>query len=123
MTAKPQIDFERTENCDGSQVFTASIDSIPSAFLAQWKVKGKDDETFTTVKGSTEEYKGTSNSLPRPVLVLKQRELLENKCFLIEVDNFVGKSVKEILCKSYGLVDLFVINTIILLILLLGNEY
>lgn len=96
MTAKPKIDIERTETTDGSQVFIASIDSIPSAYLAQWKVKGKDDETFTPVKGSTEEYKGTSNSLPRPVLVLEQRELLENKCFLIEVDNFVGKSVKEI---------------------------
>lgn len=98
--AKPQIDFERTEHTDGSLVFMASIDSIPSAYLAQWKVKGKDDETYTPVKGSTEEYKGTSNSLPRPVLVLKQRELLENKCFLIEVDNFVGKSVKEILRKE-----------------------
>lgn len=104
MTAKPQIDFERTEHTDGSLVFMASIDSIPSAYHAQWKVKGKDDETYTPVKDSTEEYKGTSNSLPRPVLVLKQRELLENKCFLIEVDNFVGKSVKEILCKNKGFI-------------------
>lgn len=100
MTDKPQITLKRRQKSDGRQVFKALIDSIPSAYIAQWKVKGKDDKTYTPVKSNSEEYKGTSNSLPHPVLVLKQRELLEKQCFLIEVDNFVGKSVKEILCKN-----------------------
>lgn len=100
LTDKPQINLERRENSNGSLVFSAKIESIPAANLAQWKVKGKDDNTYTPVNCNAEEYKGTSNSLPCPVLVIKQKELLGNMCFVIEVDNFVGNCVKEISCKN-----------------------
>lgn len=100
MTDKARIDFERRENSDGKQIFKATIESTPAAYYAEWKIKGKDDLTFTPVKNNAEELKGTSNSLPYPVLVIKQRELLENKRFLLEVHNFVGNSVKEISCKN-----------------------
>lgn len=63
----PQVFLKRSENQDGSQVFTAVIQSIPAAYRAQWKVKGKDDDTFIPVDVNVEEYKGTTNSLPRPV--------------------------------------------------------
>lgn len=96
---KPQISFERKENTDGSLVFIAMIQSIPAAYRAQWKKKREDDDTFTPIKSNADEYLEISNSLPCPALVIKKRELLENKCFLIEVKNFVGKSVKEILCE------------------------
>lgn len=96
---KPQISFERRENTDGSLVFNAIIQSIPAAYNAQWKIRGKDDDTFTPIKSNADEYIEITNALPHPALIIKQRELLENKCFLMEVNNFVGKSVKEILCK------------------------
>lgn len=96
---KPQISLERREITDKSLVFNAMIKAIPAAYRAQWKMKGKDEDEFTAIKSNAEEYLEISNSLPQPVLVIKQRELLESKCFLIEVHNFVGKNVKEILCK------------------------
>lgn len=67
LTDIPQVFLKRSENQDGSQVFTAVIQSIPAAYRAQWKVKGKDDDTFIPVDVNVEEYKGTTNSLPRPV--------------------------------------------------------
>lgn len=100
MTDKPYINIERIENTDGSLIFKAMIESIPAAYFAQWKVKRKNEDTYTQVNSNAEEYKGTSNSLPHPALVIKQKELQGNMCFVIEVDNFVGRSVKEISCKN-----------------------
>lgn len=96
LTDIPQVCLKRSENQDGSQVFTMVIKSIPAAYLAQWKVKGKDDDIFKLVDVNAEEYKGTSNSLPCPVLVVKKKEQLQNKRFHIEVDNFVGSRTTEI---------------------------
>lgn len=97
LTDLPSICVERSENPDGSQTFTAIIDSVPAAYRAQWNVKDTDDETFTPIDVNAEVYKGTSsNSLPCPVLVVKQKTLSENKCFQIEVYNFVGRSITKI---------------------------
>lgn len=95
-TGKPQIYLEKTEDIDGCLVFSAVIESIPSANHAQWKVKGSEDDDYKQVKSNADEYKDISNSLPQPVLVIKKKELLKNKSFRIEVENFVGKSVKDI---------------------------
>lgn len=92
--------MERSENPDGSQSYTAMIDSVPAAYRAQWNVKDTDNDTFTPIDVTGEVYKGTSNSLPCPVLVVKRKELSENKCFQIEVQNFVGKSITEISGKN-----------------------
>lgn len=47
---------------------------------------------------NAEEYKGSSNSLPCPVLVIRQTEL-ENQ-YHLEVNNFVGSTIKEINGKN-----------------------
>lgn len=92
----PVIRIKRRENPDGSQCFTAKITSIPEACHAQWKVKKNDDDEFSLIDVNNPEYKGTSNSLPCPVLVVTKKELLENQCFQIEVYNFIGSTIKGI---------------------------
>uniref|UniRef100_A0A8W8J3T1 DZIP3-like HEPN domain-containing protein n=1 Tax=Magallana gigas TaxID=29159 RepID=A0A8W8J3T1_MAGGI len=94
--AIPQVCVKRLENRDGCLVFTALIQSIPAAYHAQWKVKGKDDNTFKPIDVNAKEYKGTSNSLPHPVLVVEQKEEIQKQHFYIQVDNFVGSSKIEI---------------------------
>lgn len=96
----PEICIERREKSDGSQCFTAKIKSIPEAYHVQWKVKRNGHEDFSLVDVNCPEYKGTSNSLHRPVLVVKKKELLESQCFHIKVDNFIGSSIKEIFGKN-----------------------
>lgn len=86
----------KSEHLDGSQCFKALINSVPAAFHAEWKVKRKNDKTFTPVDVNDKDYKGTANSLPCPVLVVKQKKLLESQDFIIEVHNFVGSTTKDI---------------------------
>lgn len=88
--------MKRLENRDGCLVSTALIQSIPAAYHAQWKVKENDDDTFKPVDVNAKEYKGTSNSLPHPVLVVEQKEEIQKQHFYIQVDNFVGSSKTEI---------------------------
>lgn len=83
--------MERKENPDSSHCFIAQIQSVPAAYHSQWMVKGKDDDTFKPVDINDEEFKGSSNALPRPILVVKHNQLLEENCFVIEVQNFVRR--------------------------------
>lgn len=92
----PVIRIKRRENPDGSQCFTAKIKSTPAAYRAQWKVKKIDEDAFSLIDVNVAEYNGTSNSLPCPVLVVTKKELLENQCFHIKVDNFIGSTIKDI---------------------------
>lgn len=97
----PVIRIERHEDLDGSECFTAKIKSTPAAYHAQWKVKkNDDDDEFSFIDVDVAEYKGTSNSLPCPLLVVTKTELLENQRFHIKVDNFIGSTIKEIFGKS-----------------------
>lgn len=92
----PEIYIERRENPDGSRCFTAKINSIPEAYHVQWKVKRNGHEEFSLIDVNDPDYKGTSNSIHCPVLVVKDTELLKNQCFYIKVDNFIGSSIEEI---------------------------
>lgn len=99
--------MKRLENRDGCLVFTALIQSIPAAYHAQWKVKGKDDDTFKPVDVNAKEYNGTSNSLPHPVLVVKQKEGIQKQHFYIQVDNFVGSSKTDISGMKKSFANIF----------------
>lgn len=90
--------FDRKK--DGSQWFTVAIQSIPEPLLVQWSKKEKNGDTVQLINVNAEEYKGSSRSLPQPVLVVKQRELLENFNFQIEVQNFVGTCEKTMHGKT-----------------------
>lgn len=96
----PEICIERRKNPNGGQRFTAKIKSIPEAYQVQWKVKCNGHEGFQLIDVNDPDYEGTSNSLHRPVLVVKKTELLKNQRFHIKVDNFIGSSIKEIFCKN-----------------------
>lgn len=82
------------EKEDGSQLFRVTVTSIPAAYRAQWRMKEKNGDKFIPVDENNEEYKGTSNSLPHPELVVKHKDWLDIYSFEIEVYNFIG-SAKE----------------------------
>lgn len=103
----PEICIERRESHDGSQCFIAKIKSIPEAYHVQWMVKINGHEDFSLIDVNCPEYKGTSNSLHHPVLVVKKKELLENQCFYIKVNNFIGGSTKVIFGKNISNYRLF----------------
>lgn len=98
----PTISLHNTETKeDGSQLFKVRVESIPAPIFAIWKVKTtNDDKVFELLDINAEQYKGTLNSLPQPVLVVKQKECLETHLFQIEVYNFIGSSTTIIPSKN-----------------------
>lgn len=80
----------------GTKLFVVSIKSVLAVSYAQWNKKNNDDNSFTPVDVNAEDYKGTSNSLPCPVLVFKQKQKELTQCFQIAVTNLVGTSYKMI---------------------------
>lgn len=80
----------------GNQCFRATIKATPSPFSVQWSKKGNAEDEFTPIDADDEEFRGTTNYLPHPKLVVKGRNLLENNCFQIKVSNFVGNTIEMI---------------------------
>lgn len=99
-SGKPELCIEIHKNPDGRQWFTAKIKSIPEANHVQWKVKRIGHKDFSLIDVNDPAYKGTSNSLNSPVLVVQKKELLENPIFHIKVDNFIGSSQKILFGKK-----------------------
>ena len=102
-TDVPEIDVSETAT-DDSQVFTAALSSIPSPIQVQWSVKNEDTGDWTSIDINSEEYRGTTDSLPQPVLVVHRREQINNHSFQIEVKNFIGTKTQLIpgIKRSYG---------------------
>lgn len=92
----PDVSFEKIEEKDGSQCFFATFQSIPAPCFVQWSLKGKNDELFTPIDVCAEDYKGTLNTLPHPVLIVKNKDQFEYNSYQIEVANFVGSTIKQI---------------------------
>lgn len=80
----------------GTKIFVVSIKSFLAVRYAQWNKKNNDDNSITPVDVNAEDYKGTSNSLPCPVLVFKQKQKELTQCFQIAVTNLIGTSYKTI---------------------------
>lgn len=70
-----------------------AITATPAPCRVQWSKKDNNEDEFRRIDVDAEEYRGTTNYLPHPKLVVKDRNLLENNCFQIEVSNFVGSTV------------------------------
>lgn len=88
---------EKNENeQNGGQLITVTINSIPAPCHVQWSAKGKEEDTFKPIDINAEEYKGTTVTLPYPVLFVRQKNQLENICFRIKVTNFIGKTGQDI---------------------------
>lgn len=80
----------------GIQCFKATIKATPLPYSVQWSKKGNDEDRFKPIDADAEEFRGTTNYLPHPKLVVKDRTLFENNCFQIEVSNFIGSTVEKI---------------------------
>lgn len=93
----PDVLFENCETKeDNSRLFTVKITSIPSPCFVQWSMQETNSDSFKVIDIHAAEYKGTSDTLPNPVLVIKQSEQLQTHCFQIEVQNFIGSCKKTI---------------------------
>lgn len=89
----PKIFLEINElKEDRSKLFKVTIQSFPAPLYAQWKIKEKDDDAFGFLDVNAEEHRGSQNSLPHPVLVVRHTERLKTQIFQIEVHNFIGSS-------------------------------
>lgn len=92
----PVVFLEKREKKDNNWWFTMTIKSIPSPCNIQWNIKEKNSDSFKIIDANAEEFRGTSNSLPCPVLVIKQCDKLQTHSFQIEVHNFIGSCKKII---------------------------
>lgn len=96
-TGAPDIDFyESKEKSDGSQIFTVMITSIPAAYNVQWQVSENNSDVFTTLDENAEDYRGTSNSIPHSILVVRRKEILKTNIYQLEVQNLIGGRRKKI---------------------------
>ncbi|XP_062598996.1 uncharacterized protein LOC134260459 [Saccostrea cucullata] len=92
----PEPQVQRPEKGgNGTLAFTAMTNSCPAVFLVQWSTKNKDNDEYTPIDVNLEEYKGTSNSLPSPVLVIRTAQSHDH-AFKIEAQNFIGTGTKKI---------------------------
>lgn len=107
--------MERLEN-EGSGIhcFRATIKATPSPCNVQWSKKGNHEDEFKPIDADDEEFRGTTNYLPHPKLVVKDRNLLENNCFQIEVSNFVGKTIENISGKRLIFIEHSIKTSIVL---------
>lgn len=93
----PKVSQEKVEDDkNGGQWITVTIKSIPEPCHVQWSAKRKEDDTFAPIDSNAKEYKGTTVTLPHPVLFVKQKDQLENISFRIEVSNFIGSTQQDI---------------------------
>lgn len=88
----PDVSLEKyDEREDGSLCFTMKIKSVPVPNLVQWKIKENNSETIQPLDFNDVDFKGTSHSFPNPVLVIKNKTILENCSFELEVQNRIGR--------------------------------
>lgn len=91
----PDIDI-RENTTNNSQAFTAVLTSFPAPIQVQWTMKDEATGDWAPIDVNSEEYSGTTNSLPQPVLVVKRMERIKMHSFQIEVKNFIGTKRKLI---------------------------
>lgn len=94
---------------DDSWCSMMKIKSIPSPCFVQWTVKEQENDSFKEIDINADDYKGTSISLPHPVLVVKKSKQLQKNSFQIEVRNFIGSCKKSLRGKNK--VYIFFYNT------------
>lgn len=92
--------YEKEDTCNEYICFLVIITSVPSPCYAQWYVKSKGEEICLPLDVNAEEYQGSTNSLPRPKLVLIDKNYLKRNIYQIIVTNFVGNTVKDISGKT-----------------------
>lgn len=84
--------MERTERKeDGNYCFTMTIKAIPEPTEIRWSLKENKEKAFELLNIHDDDYKGTTDAFPHPVLVVKFSKFEQYK-FQIEVKNFTGNS-------------------------------
>lgn len=92
---------------------TLTIKAVPVPHFVQWSIKENNSATFQPINVNAVEYKGTSESFPHPMLVLKHRGILENCSIKIEVHNRIGEVNKRIPGNHDVFKEIYYINVYI----------
>lgn len=102
LKGRPSLLLEKQEDENtGRQRFTLTIQSFPAPCHIQWSAKVNDDDIFIPVDINAKEYKGTTEYLPHPVLVVNQGNQLEKYTYKIEVESFVGSTIEVFSGKKH----------------------
>jgi hypothetical protein len=81
-------------------------------------VKNEDTNEWIPIHANSEEYRGTTNSLPKPMLVVKTTKMFNSRRIQIEVKNFIGTNRKDIL----GLLHVIFISFVLVLYVFSSQE-
>ncbi|XP_062593255.1 uncharacterized protein LOC134254740, partial [Saccostrea cucullata] len=77
----------------GTLKLQASIKSIPDAFKVEWRVQMTPDDEFRPINLHEETYKGSTSTLPNPILVVNKFNSKNLETYRVEVTNFLGVKV------------------------------
>lgn len=88
---------EKKDMKNESQYFLVEIESNPIPCNVQWCTQSMDDDCLEPIDVNAEEYRGSTNCLPHPVLALRGKDQLKKKCFKLKVTNFVGSTVLDVI--------------------------
>lgn len=83
-----------------------TITAIPEPIFIQWSMKENNDKASELLNINDDEYKGTTDTFPHPLLVVKSSKFGKYK-FQIEVKNFIGNSAFIIQGKKKHYVSLY----------------
>lgn len=109
----PKVYLERQNEGSGN-CFRATIEANPPPCSVQWRKKGNDQDEFKPIDANAEEFRGTTDNLPHPTLVVKDRTLLEKNCFQIVVSNSHGSTTENISSKRHISIKHAINNKIVL---------
>jgi hypothetical protein len=67
-------------------------------------VQNEDTGDWTPIDANSEEYRGTTDSLPQPVLVVHRKDEIKIHSYQIKVKNFIGAKTKLVpgIKRSYN---------------------
>ncbi|XP_062592256.1 uncharacterized protein LOC134253689 [Saccostrea cucullata] len=91
---KPIVQIGSPERDDKSDViiYHATIESIPEALKAEWRVQQIPEDDFKPINVHDSSYRGSTVSLPYPVLTVHGYSQKHGQRFEIRVTNFIGET-------------------------------
>ncbi|XP_062612407.1 hemicentin-2-like [Saccostrea cucullata] len=98
---KPMVQIGRPERDEKNDILVckAAITSIPEATKAEWRIQQSKEDDFQPIDVHDANYRGSTVSLPHPVLIVRGYSNKQGQRFQISVSNFVGETREVILDK------------------------
>ncbi|XP_062572223.1 uncharacterized protein LOC134234179 [Saccostrea cucullata] len=95
--------YEKDEETD-KITCTVVVESIPDALTAEWRVQQTPEEDFQPIDVHDSTYRGSTVSLPQPVLIVHEYSKKQGQQFQISVSNFIGET-KEVIIDQGAIIE------------------